>query len=35
MIHEIVPLVGIEYALILNGINPEILKNMTITKSYE
>lgn len=31
MIPEIVPLVGIEYALILNGINPEILKNATLT----
>lgn len=30
MIPEIVPLVGIEYALILNGINPEILKNVTV-----
>lgn len=31
MIPEILPLVGIEYALILSGINPEILKNITIT----
>jgi hypothetical protein len=31
MIPEILPLVGIEYALLLNGINPEIIKNVTLT----
>lgn len=30
MIPEIVPLVGLEYALILNGIDPRIIENVTV-----